>query len=434
MALEGTLRDFSLADIFQLIGIQKKTGVLTLRFNGEVVTVSFLNGNVVTADSAKKNLDDRLGSVLVKSGRVTERQLQEALKIQKETLKRLGSILVDGKYITESDLREALRLQITQIVYRLFRWKDGDYHFSQEESVEYDRVYFTPLSAESILMEGIRMIDEWPIIERRISSFEQVFSKTRPDVKPVVVARDHPEPPSDLASTLSSAGAQDVKPEILRLTRDEAAVFDLVDGRRSVQEIIDRVRMGDFEACKILYDLICRNLIAAEADPGSPARVGPRRRRIGPFLERAGYAALMGAVVLSLATITKSPFSGSPRLLAPRGALEEIDELICRNRVERLDEAIQIYFLQKGFYPDDLKDLVRGRLVGETTLRDPWGRTFGFISTTDGYRIIAYDRGGVENPDRSVARGVPPAPTRERRKPGANAAHLARPVPIDPQR
>src|SRR5262245_48269900 len=135
MALEGTLRDFSLADIFQLIGIQKKTGVLTLKYDGEVVTVSFLNGNVVTADSLKKKLEDRLGAVLVRSGRLSDKQLHQALKIQKETLKRLGHILVDGRYIGETDLREALRLQITQIVYRLFRWKDGDYHFNQEESV-----------------------------------------------------------------------------------------------------------------------------------------------------------------------------------------------------------------------------------------------------------------------------------------------------------
>ena len=50
MALEGTLKDFSLADIFQLIGIQKKTGILTLKNEGDVVTVSFLNGSVVSAD------------------------------------------------------------------------------------------------------------------------------------------------------------------------------------------------------------------------------------------------------------------------------------------------------------------------------------------------------------------------------------------------
>ena len=51
MALEGTLKDFSLADIFQLIGIQRKTGVLTLKSAEDVVTVSFLDGSVVSADS-----------------------------------------------------------------------------------------------------------------------------------------------------------------------------------------------------------------------------------------------------------------------------------------------------------------------------------------------------------------------------------------------
>ena len=63
MALEGSIKDFSLADIFQLIGIQRKTGVLTLRNEDEEVKVSFLNGLVVNADSKSKRLDDRLGEI-----------------------------------------------------------------------------------------------------------------------------------------------------------------------------------------------------------------------------------------------------------------------------------------------------------------------------------------------------------------------------------
>ena len=72
MALKGTLKDFSLADIFQLIGIQHKTGVLTLKNDKEVVTVSFVEGNVVSADALHRRLEDRIGTVLVKSGRITE--------------------------------------------------------------------------------------------------------------------------------------------------------------------------------------------------------------------------------------------------------------------------------------------------------------------------------------------------------------------------
>ncbi|HEY3175742.1 MAG TPA: DUF4388 domain-containing protein [Candidatus Polarisedimenticolia bacterium] len=434
MALEGTLRDFSLADIFQLIGIQKKTGVLTLKYAGEEVTVSFLNGCVVSADSLNKNLEDRLGTVLVKSGRVSQAQLSAALKTQKETLLRLGYILVKDRLITEGDLKEALRLQITQIVYRLFRWKDGEYHFNQEETVEYDREHFTPLSAENILMEGIRMIDEWPIIERKIPSFDIVLRKTRPEVQPVIVDRED-DLTEDLDVTLSGHGRTQApaSTEGLRLPKDAAVIYEQIDGRRSVQEIIDRVRMGDFETCRILYDMLSRNLILG-VDRTESLGAEPARRRAGPILERLGYAALAAAVLFSLLTMSDSPMPGSPRLMVPAGSIDMIHDLITRNRIDRLDEAVEIYYLQKGFYPDDLKDLVKGRLVCETTLHDPWGRSLGFISTTEGYRIIAYDAGGVENPTRSISRGrVQPAPA-ETREPPADAARLVPSVPDPPRR
>ena len=44
MALEGTLKDFSLADIFQLIGLQKKTGVLRLSNESDEVVIAFKDG------------------------------------------------------------------------------------------------------------------------------------------------------------------------------------------------------------------------------------------------------------------------------------------------------------------------------------------------------------------------------------------------------
>src|SRR3954468_23217028 len=100
MALEGTLKDFSLADIFQLIGLQRKTGVLTLRSKDDTVTVTFLDGKVVGADSLNRRLETRLGSVLMKSGIVTQEQLARALDIQKETLQRLGYVLVHYEIIS----------------------------------------------------------------------------------------------------------------------------------------------------------------------------------------------------------------------------------------------------------------------------------------------------------------------------------------------
>jgi len=152
MALEGTLRDFSLADIFQLIGLQRKTGVLTLRAPEDVVTVSFLDGKVVGADSLNKRIEDRLGQVLLKTGAVAQEELDAALRVQMETLERLGHILLRSAIISRDELRRALEQQVLQIIYRVFRWNDGDYHFSQETSIDYDVELITPLGAESILM------------------------------------------------------------------------------------------------------------------------------------------------------------------------------------------------------------------------------------------------------------------------------------------
>ena len=95
MALQGTIRDFGLPDIFQLIGLQRKTGILTLinDKDKESVTVTFETGMVVMADSSEQRLEDRLGNVLVKQGKLSRERLEEALGVQKQTLQRLGHIL-----------------------------------------------------------------------------------------------------------------------------------------------------------------------------------------------------------------------------------------------------------------------------------------------------------------------------------------------------
>src|SRR5437867_4042654 len=262
MALEGTLRDFGLADIFQLIGNQRKTGVLTLKSEDDIVTVSFVDGQVVSADSQNKKLEDLLGSVLVKSGRISAQQLQQALRSQKRTLQRLGNILINERFISDADLSEALRLQVTQVVYRLFRWGDGDYQFKQEQGIEYDREHFTPLTAESILMEGIRMIDEWPIIEKKIRSLDMVFAKARPGARVEIQKNpDGADDPLGAALADSHSRVQAQATDSIIVSAQEARIYGAVNAVLTVQQHIDRSGMGDVETCRVLYDLLARGFI-----------------------------------------------------------------------------------------------------------------------------------------------------------------------------
>ena len=154
MALQGTLQEFGLADIFQLIAIQRKTGVLSLKDDSDDVTVYFQSGDVVYADSRHRNMEDRLGRLLVRSGMITAEVLDHALQKQKQTLQRIGRVLVDDGRITQDDLNAALELQVVQVVYGLFRWDVGDYRFLQEKELDLDRNHATLLTAQQLLLEG----------------------------------------------------------------------------------------------------------------------------------------------------------------------------------------------------------------------------------------------------------------------------------------
>src|SRR5437764_1134957 len=357
MALEGTLKDFSLADIFQLIGLQRKTGVLTLRSKDDTVTVTFLDGKVVGADSLSHRLENRLGSVLIKSGLLTQDQLSHALAIQKETLQRLGYVLTHYGIISADALKQAIQLQILQIVYRLFRWKDGDYHFSQETTIEYDRDNVVPITAESILMEGARMIDEWPIIEKRVRSYDMVFRKKMTDQEIVVVGAEEADE-IDFSSGEATA-MRKRRPGLsdkIRISQEEKAIYDLVDGTMTVGDIVEVSRLSEFDTNKSLYELFTRDLIeevkgrsaAAVLEQATPLDETEVAETPVP-LPLVAVLALIA--VISLATSFKNPLN------ALGSSIFQTRKAVSMQRIAHIRAAIDEYNSVNGHLPAHLTDL-----------------------------------------------------------------------------
>jgi len=289
MALQGTLKDFALPDILQLIGMQRKTGILTMESDEDSVTVQFFQGKVVGADTRLRKLEESLGSVLVRTGKITAAQLEEALASQRQTLQRLGYVLVKSGALSEEELREALRTQICQIVYRLFRWRDGRYNFAPMDHLEYDRDLTIPVAAETLLMEAARMIDEWPIIERRIRSGGVVFRKT-------VAGREHAR---------AGGGDEPQTTSLQDVPGDETEILGSLDGRTTVQEIVERSACGEFDVYRTLYDLLQRNLIE-ERPPAEST--GTAKQAIPPGArERLALTVLCGVVLVTLVTLGSNP-------------------------------------------------------------------------------------------------------------------------------
>jgi hypothetical protein len=408
MALEGTIKDFGLPDIFQLIGLQRKTGLLTLKHEQDQVTVFFENGMVVNADSATKRLEDRLGNVLVKQGKLSKEGLEEALSTQKQTLQRLGHVLITQSYITQKDLKDAINVQVAQIVFKVFRWRDGEYHFAPSETVDYDRENFNPLSADFILMEGIRMVDEWPIIEKKIPSMDIVF-KPAVDPNSIEVGGGGGE------ESLGSLGASEPKRSAasssnkIRLTAEEERIFRKVDGTHTVQGIIDSVGMSEFDTCRILYDLLNRNLIST-VGRGATKQTSEAVSDESVASATPGYLLTAAAVVLALIgvyTQRATPFAVTGQGPLLKGTEDLLLQAVSRTRLERLDRAVQASDLVHGSLPHTLEELVNQGLVDRRYLSDPWARPYHYATTSGGYLLSAVDDTG-KRVGAAIERVLPP--------------------------
>lgn len=416
MALEGTLRDFSLADIFQLIGLQRKTGVLTLRSKDDTVTVTFLDGKVVGADSLSHRLENRLGHVLIRSNLLTQDQLNRALEIQKETLQRLGFILTHYGIISADALKQAIQMQILQIVYRLFRWKDGDYHFSQETTIEYDRDNVVPITAESILMEGARMIDEWPIIEKRIRSYDMVFRKKLTDQEIVVVGAEDADEVNFDGEAAPVKKRKSTASDKIRISSEEKAVYDLVDGTVRVGDIVEASRLSEFDTVKALYELLTRDLVeevrgksaAAVIEQATPLDEGEVAETPVPL---PLVAALALIALLSVATSFKNPLN-SFRPLGPARASSVADtkKAISMERIQQVGEAIEKYSVINGRLPSRLQDLAPF-FASPSLLQDPWGNAYKYLQQPSRYLVIGFTPDGRADTDLFLSRAIDAGPT-----------------------
>ena len=396
MGLEGTLKVFSLTDIFQMLGLQRKTGVLKVDGEDDTVTISFLGGSVVAAESTARGLDNRLGNLLIRAGYVTQEQLDHVLAVQRETQQRMGFLLVREGLIEPTELREALRLQIARIVYTAFRWPDGRFHFTQEGTVDYDADHMAPVSIDTILMEAAQMTDEWPMLEKKLGSLTSVFRKA-PGVETLKLV----------------AGVKDPPEGTLSVSRPEAETWRWIDGRRSIADVMDRAFLSDFEVLKGATDLLGRHLIEpgrVEEEPilePLPAAV-PR----APSMGRAAglWAAVAALTALAVFLLPRNPLN---LLMRPAGEVPERAELakaVSLNHVVAVERAVRIYYDSTGRYPRSLEDLVVAGILPEDALRDPYGRFYRYIlRAEDGkFGLYGHNALGQIDLDLSLERSLAP--------------------------
>ncbi|MBK9517593.1 MAG: DUF4388 domain-containing protein [Anaeromyxobacter sp.] len=401
MALKGTLEDFGIAEILQLIGQQAKSGVLHLESRDDVIHISMADGNVVRAESAGRKAREKLGTLLVRADLITEQELAEGLDIQKRTLRRLGDILVEQGAVSVADLREMTALQTTETVYKLFHWKSGTYAFEPGD-VEWDPETVSPLRAESVLMEGFRQVDEWPLVRKRITSLAMTFQRLRP-LGPERRGRKEGEVTNEIEGAFAAleAGQQGGGGEgegggkaDAAVGRAERRAYELAEPGRPVADIVDLSRLGEFETSKALLTLVNQGYLA----PAAPARDRPGavgayardwQQRLRTLATRLVATLAIAGLLAGLAAWVdergvawgEGPGAAAVRDNAPQ-------RFLARSQVARLRGALEVFRLEQGRYPDQLDELVGAGLASPRDLRYPWTEQYHYRRVPEGRFVL----------------------------------------------
>ncbi|MDI6831881.1 MAG: DUF4388 domain-containing protein, partial [Actinomycetota bacterium] len=258
MALKGSLKDFSIPDLFQLLNFGKKNGTLNLTRGQARGYICFRNGEVFFATTNWKR--QSLGLKLLNAGIITKAQLEEALQLQKTTARgqRLGQLLIRLGYLTKEQLEVFVEEQIQDAVFEMLRWTDGEFDF-QPGVVFPEEDIGLSISTEELIMEGSRRLDEWNRIEKKIPNLDVVFKMT---------------------SMQGREAAQ------ISLTPEEWMVLTHIDGEKTVRQIVELTGMSTLHTCKILYGLIGSGLLE-NVTPREAEREADRRlEQLAKELER----------------------------------------------------------------------------------------------------------------------------------------------------
>ncbi|MDA8170110.1 MAG: DUF4388 domain-containing protein [Nitrospiraceae bacterium] len=166
MGLVGRLEDLGISDIFQILGIGKKTGTLAISTLKAAAGIRFRDGLIIRADTSA--FEGGLADDLVKAGLVKPSTLELALLVKK-TLpeKSIIDILLELGAMKKEMLEKAARKRIEKAVFEVMNWQEGDFQFELDEEMNGSRpldsegwTLSSGLSPEYLLMEGARVHDE----------------------------------------------------------------------------------------------------------------------------------------------------------------------------------------------------------------------------------------------------------------------------------
>jgi hypothetical protein len=348
--MKGELGLFSAAEILQLIAVQEKSGVLQVRSKGRTAVLFFDCGKIVSARDRRQSTSDPFLTHLLENGQITMDNLHRIIDVKKQQGGDTVEIMLAEQMADEAKVGEWLSIYAQQIVANMVKWEIGSYEFAATCDGMPDKRLGKPLRLEPLLMEALRRKDEVEQIRRFLPGLETRLDIAEPDY---------------LA---------------LPLEQEDMAVLKLVDGDRTIDQIIEESSTDEVDTLDILEKLFTLGIIAIAAET---AGAGRQRKisKMTSFLLACGLLVTALGLRLSILAPGHAPASSAGQLRTA------VADFVDAREMENLRLALDAYKVIKGSYPDGLSDLVTVRLTRPEETRDKRGREFAYrhLTSNDSY-------------------------------------------------
>ncbi len=227
--------------ILHKLYISRATGRLRLQSGNMIKEFQFKNGHPVFA---KSNLiHETLGRVLLDTGLISKIDYEMSIMQMLKEKKRHGEVLLEMG-VLPINLKEALKIQLKQKLLNTFSWESGSYYFVPEKEVKID--IESEIKPAEIILEGIKTQINEETCDRYLAEFltYHVYE-----------------------------GKPNYSLKELGLSKEEEKFFLKIDGKKTLQELIDSSPLEKSLTKKLLLALIILGLIEIKNGDRTEERV-----------------------------------------------------------------------------------------------------------------------------------------------------------------
>ncbi len=232
VGIQGDLSSFRIVEVMQMLGLQRQTGRLAITRTSDGAEIYFSEGAIVYATSVCDRVKGGLEGLLKVTCKLQEDSWRHVERIAEMTDQPIDTILAQERLLDLRTFADSLRRHTESAVYKAMAWRDGEFIFEKSAPPKFSAPLH--LKVDDLLLEGARRADEWTLIQQKIPDFNMVF-----------------DPMIGNAEELTTRGMSDV----------DLKVFSLIDGRRTIQNIIDQSFISEFDVAKSTFILLSVNLI-----------------------------------------------------------------------------------------------------------------------------------------------------------------------------